>query len=168
MELWRVVRLLDSRGVDPDVSFASAAGIDYGSVRVWALDDGKHLVAWGDNGETNHIVSDDFDADEIHEWLIPDDNSLSSVDMAAIRANVMGIDAIQSASASDKADEYAILETHFFNGPREDTAPIGGYNNADYFDTYAAAAEWIAEQESEVYRCGHNESGRPRYTIIPA
>ena len=47
-----------------------------------------------------------------------------------------------------------------------------GYSPVSYaektFDSYAAAQEWIDEQEEGTYYLSHNEAGRPTYTIVEA
>jgi hypothetical protein len=167
IELYEIVRLLDRANVAPDAEFVAAAGINYGQVRAWSLDrqDGAHLVAWGDNGQTEYAIAD-VDEGSLYDWLIPDDNTLSDVDLMAINANLRGIDAVRVA-AGDDPGPVAILETHYFYGPSERTDPVGGWGGtATEFETLADAREWIADAEAETYCTSHNESGRPRYTIV--
>jgi hypothetical protein len=66
------------------------------------------------------------------------------------------------------APGWCILSTRFFYGPEERTALVRGWNSQgepEVFPTRAAALAWIAETEAEIYRCSHNESGRPRYAL---
>jgi len=150
-----VAHRLELYDVEPDSEFTAAAGRDFGQVRAYKMG-GWYLIKYGDNGQTNYAT--DNRIDDLAVWLIPDD--LYGVDLAICIANVRGIDAVVAAE-DDYDDTYKILRTRDYYGPISRTDLID-----EDFDDYAAAQAWVESAEDGIYVTGHNEVGRPTYTII--
>ena len=53
-------------------------------------------------------------------------------------------------------------------GNTRDGLVLGDDHEAMEFATYAEAADWIDDAESEIYSLAHGEAGRPEYTIVKA
>ena len=150
------------RGIEPDEEYTAAAGKDYGYVNAWELPDGHHLIAFGNNAETDYALADG--ADDLAKWL--ENSYLSGLDAIINKANVRGIDDIEAAS-EDAEGPFYIVETHHYYGPIEQSGfVVGDDGEPRRFETYENAQAWIEQEEEGVYYTGHNESGRPSYVIV--
>lgn len=145
-------------------------GNPYVEIAAYSDDDGEIVVYRENTGsETNEWRLEALPEDPqsfleaaVREWIGNDEDPL-----AAYRWGV-------SSPSDDAVDEghegpVRILVEGDFCG----YSPVGFVTESDgwepiEFGSHAEAAEWIAEQESGMYRLGHNEMGRPTYTIVAA
>jgi hypothetical protein len=61
-----IINALRYRDVKPDGEFTSASGINHGTVESWTISDGKSVVAYGNNAQTDYEISDYTTED--HTW----------------------------------------------------------------------------------------------------
>lgn len=63
---------------------------------------------------------------------------------------------------------YVIRETrqYYAPGQQDRTLVTGSDNRAMVFETRKDAQAWINQHDEEIYRLGHNESGRPAFKIF--
>lgn len=162
-----IIQTLREHNVEPDDSFTAAAGKDYGYVAAYQLPKGDYAIQYGNNGQTDYAI--DEDGSDLACWLLPggDDGCDGHEDAPVIVANVRGIDAVTAATESDEGP-FRVIVTREYYGPTALSAWLYDYDKQaeSEFDTYAAAQDWIDEQEADTYTTAHNEVGRPAYTIV--
>ena len=159
-----IARVFRNRSIDPDADFTATAGKDYGYVAAWELPSGGYILAYGNNGETNHDVVND--TDDLACWLESPD--LSALDTIIQTANVRGIENVEEA-AENAEGPFFIIRSRSYYGPIEESRFVETDDNIGgpmKFQTYAEAQEWIDNEEAETYCTAHNESGAPEYTIV--
>jgi len=157
----QVSYLVDRLG-EPDEVF-DAVCTAYGSVAAWQIGQ-AWLLAVAAGGQTDYQVVDRVGdlAGILEDACEPAD----PLDWIITRANVRGIDAVESARG-DEPGPFYVLETRHYYGRQEMSAAVT--DNAGLpreFASYEEAAQYIASIDGDEYRLAHGECARPGYTIV--
>jgi len=159
---------------EPDYEYTAAAGRDFARIRAWDIrwrwgDD--HLIAVEEGDEVRFDVVSLRDKDSLLDIL---EETLSTGDetpleRVLLRARVRGIDSVDAVTVEPAIDRgvYVVLETRFFNEPREETRVIEDENgNVLEFETYAEVEKYVDDLKKGVRYLTYNEYARPKHTIV--
>lgn len=167
-----IVTALRHHDVPPGAEFTSASGLNHGHVEAWAIDDDKHVVAYGNNGQTDYEIADgEIEDADLAVWLLTDgygDNDLG-------RAAVGGPDCIsQPTSGEVKVIRHKHMQDSCGNGDEYTCiAPEECAQDWDSATVYASPEEALAAIEiicpvDDLYWLEHNEMERPSFYIVAA
>jgi|GEM_PF-4655535 len=157
-----IMDLIHGNQIEPCDEFTSAAGSDCGRVEVFEIGS-KYLIKYGDNGETNYEIMDEY-GPNLGEWLEYDD--VEGIYKIIQQAMIYGIANVEAASEQHDDCEYYVLYTSHLYGPVEHTI-ISQDDDGDeaVFSTLNEAQEYVRTADSGPMYLGHNEYSQ-QYTIV--
>lgn len=165
-----IIDALRFHNIAPHATFTSASGSNHGYVEAWNIDDGhdRCVVAFGDNGQTDHeIVDNDAEDEDLAAWLLTDGTGDNDLERVAVR----GPDCLRLPAAGKvKIIRHRHMHDSCGNGDEFDVLGGHDWDSATVYPSPSCAKAAIEAEcpAGETYRLAHNEYARPHYYIVAA